>query len=124
MFLLGAVITLFSMSVSVSLGVLVPLSERGFIRRENVIPYIMGANVTTFIDTFFVALLLDNPEALNLVWIQMLSIALVSAVILVGFFRYYETAMLRLTEWVTKTNRNMVLFVALIILVPLLLLVP
>ena len=51
MFLLGSLITLISMSVSVSLSILVPLSQRGFVRRENVIPYIMGANITTFIDT-------------------------------------------------------------------------
>ena len=38
MFLLGAGVTLVSMSVSVSLSILVPLSHRGFLRRENVIP--------------------------------------------------------------------------------------
>jgi len=42
MFALGAAITMVSMSVSVSLSILVPLSNRGIIRRENVIPYIMG----------------------------------------------------------------------------------
>ncbi|MGH2543497.1 MAG: hypothetical protein ACRDIB_11890, partial [Ardenticatenaceae bacterium] len=46
MFLLGSAITLISMSVSLSLSILVPLSQRGFIRRENIIPYIMGANIT------------------------------------------------------------------------------
>ena len=63
MFLLGAVITLISMSVSVSLSILVPLSQRGFVRRENVIPYIMGANITTFVDTLLAADLLKNPGA-------------------------------------------------------------
>src|SRR5690606_23966957 len=63
MFLLGAVITLISMSVSVSLSILVPLSHRGFVRRENVIPYIMGANITPFVDTLLAAVLLNNPPA-------------------------------------------------------------
>src|SRR5688572_27020482 len=61
MFALGAGITLISMSVSVSLSILVPLSARGFIRRENVIPYIMGANITTFVDTLLASVLLNNP---------------------------------------------------------------
>ena len=50
MFTLGALITAISMSVRLSLSILVPLSHRGFIRRENVIPHNMGANITTFID--------------------------------------------------------------------------
>ena len=50
-FLLGALVTLLTMSVSLSLSILVPLSMRGYVRRENVIPYVMGANITTFIDT-------------------------------------------------------------------------
>jgi Na+/phosphate symporter len=57
MFALGAAITMISMSVSLSLSILVPLSNRGFIRRENVIPYIMGANITTFVDTLLAAAL-------------------------------------------------------------------
>jgi Na+/phosphate symporter len=60
MLALGALITMVSMSVSLSLSILVPLSVRGFVRRENVIPYIMGANITTFADTLLAAVLLNN----------------------------------------------------------------
>ena len=67
MFLLGSAVTLVSMSVSVSLSILVPLSHRGFVRRENVIPYIMGANITTFIDTLLAAVLLNNHAAVSVV---------------------------------------------------------
>ena len=83
MFLLGAGVTMISMSVSVSLSILVPLSHRGFVRRENVIPYIMGANITTFIDTLLAAVLLDNPQAFTVVLVEMVSITIVSAFILV-----------------------------------------
>jgi Na+/phosphate symporter len=62
------------MSVSVSLSILVPLSDRGFIRRENLIPYILGANITTFIDTLLASVLLDNPLAFTIVLVQMVSI--------------------------------------------------
>jgi Na+/phosphate symporter len=82
MFALGALITLISMSVSLSLAILVPLSARGYVRRENVIPYIMGANITTFIDTLLAAVLLDNPWSFTIVFVQMLSITAVSVIIL------------------------------------------
>ncbi len=118
MFLLGALITVVSMSVSLSLSILVPLSARGFVRRENVIPYIMGANVTTFIDTLLAAVLLENPAAFTLVFVQMFCITVVSVVILATVYRPFERAMLRFVVWVTVRNRNLALFMAVIFMVP------
>ncbi len=122
MFLLGAGITVISMSVSVSLGILVPLSQRGFVRRENVIPYIMGANITTFVDTLLAAVLLDNPPAFTVVLTEMISIAIVSLFILIFTYKSYERNMIRFVIWVTESNRNLGIFMFLIFLVPILLL--
>jgi sodium-dependent phosphate cotransporter len=121
MFALGAAITLISMSVSVSLSILVPLSNRGFVRRENIIPYIMGANITTFIDTLLAAVLLDNPPAFTIVFVEMFSISLVSIVILTFIYRRYERAMLDFASWVTVRNRNLAVFMMTIFIVPLIL---
>jgi sodium-dependent phosphate cotransporter len=118
MFLLGALITVVSMSVSLSLSILVPLSARGFVRRENVIPYIMGANVTTFVDTLLAAVLLDNPAAFTLVFVQMFCITVVSVIILAIVYRPFERGMLRFVAWVTVRNRNLALFMAVIFMVP------
>lgn len=120
MFLLGAVLTLISMSVSVSLSILVPLSHRGFIRRENVIPYIMGANVTTFIDTLLAAVLLNDPAAVAVVTAQMAGVTLVSLLILVTVFHPYERILLHFTEWITAKNRHLALFMLAIIGLPIL----
>lgn len=123
MFLLGGAITLISMSVSVSLGILVPLGNRGFVRRENVIPYIMGANITTFVDTLLVAVLLGNSLAFTIVLAGMISIALVSGVVLVTFYHRYQRATLAFVSWVTATNRNLALFMFFIFIIPILLMV-
>jgi len=122
MFLLGASITLVSMSVSVSLSILVPLSHRGFVRRENVIPYIMGANITTFIDTLFAAVLLNNHLAISVVLAEMLGVALTALIFMLVAFRTYERSFLRLVGWVTDRNVNMALFMLTIFLLPLILL--
>jgi len=121
MFLLGAAITMISMSVSVSLSILVPLSARGFVRRENAIPYIMGANITTFIDTLLAAVLLKTPQAFTVILTGMVSITLVSLIILATFYRPYERAMLKGVTWVTVRNRNLALFMASIFVIPLIL---
>jgi len=122
MFLLGALVTMVSMSVSVSLSILVPLSHRGFVRRENVIPYIMGANITTFVDTLLAAVLLDNPPAFTVVLVEMLSIAVVSILILAFLFKPYQKWVLNWVAWITSDNRHLALFMFLILLVPVILL--
>ena len=118
MFALGALVTVISMSVSLSLSILVPLSARGFVRRENVIPYIMGANITTFIDTLLAAVLLGSPPAFTIVLVEMFSITVVSVVILAAFYRRYERGMLSFVAWVTACNRNLAIFMAVIFVVP------
>lgn len=122
MFLLGSLVTLISMSVSVSISILVPLSNRGFVRRENVIPYIMGANITTFIDTLLAAVLLRNPRAFTVVLAEMISISLVSALILAFFYARYEHSVLKFVNWLVNRNRNLAVFVFFLFLVPLVLL--
>lgn len=122
MFLLGASVTMVSMSVSVSLSILVPLSHRGFVRRENVIPYIMGANITTFVDTLLAAVLLNNPPAFTVVLAEMLSIAIVSILILVFVYKPYQKGVLQLVAWLTEDDRHLALFMFVILLVPIILL--
>jgi len=121
MFALGAAITLVSMSVSLSLSILVPLSARGFIRRENVVPYIMGANITTFVDTLLAAVLLNSPPAFTIVFVEMFSITIVSIFVLSTIYRRYERAVLGFVSWVTASNRNLALFMAAIFVIPIVL---
>lgn len=122
MFLLGAALTMLSMSVSVSLSILVPLSERGFVRQENVIPYIMGANITTFVDTLLAAILLGNATAMMIVLMEIISVALVSAIILLLCYRTYEKNVVGIVGWIISEPKNLALSIATIIVVPFLLL--
>ena len=122
MFFLGALVTMFSMSVSLSLSILVPLSARGFIRRENVIPYIMGANITTFIDTLLAAVLLNNPSAFTIVFVEMFSVTILSILVLTIFYRGYQRTMLKFVGQVTENPRNLVVFMIIILIVPIILL--
>ena len=121
MFLLGALVTLISMSVSLSLSILVPLSNRGFVRRENVIPYIMGANITTFIDTLLAAVLLRNPPAFTVVFVEMFSISVISLAILAMVYRPYQRGTLHFVNWITARNRNLAIFLAAIVAIPVIL---
>lgn len=117
-FLLGAVITALTMSVSVSLSLLVPLSARGYIRRENIIPYILGANITTFIDTLIAGALLANPSAVTVVLVQMFSVTVVSLAILATSFRFYERSLESLVTLISRRRFNLAIYILLTFLIP------
>ena len=121
MFLMGMIITVLTMSVSISIGILVPLSARGYVRRENLIPYILGANISTLVDTLAAAALLGDPRAVTVVLIHMASGVLVSLPIVLLAYQPYERAMSRALAWVTKSKKNFVIFLGVIFVVPIIL---
>ena len=123
MFVLGALVTMISMSVSLSLSILVPLSARGFVRRENIIPYIMGANITTFMDTLLAAVLLRNSSAFTIILVGIISITVVSILILVSAYDKYRSWILNSVNWIATNNRNLAVFMMLIFIVPILLMI-
>jgi Na+/phosphate symporter len=117
-FVLGAGVTAITMSVSVSLSLLVPLSARGYIRRENIIPYILGANITTFVDTLFAAAMLTNPSAVTVVLVQMISVTIVSIIILFTAFPLYERILNRLVYHISRRKNNLALYIFLSLGIP------
>ncbi len=123
MFLFGAALTFLTLSVSLSLSLLVPLSTRGYIRREDAIPYIMGANITTFVDTLLATVVLGSSEAFTVVLISMVSVTLISLGVMLLAFTPYERAVLSLVKWTTATNHNPDVFMSIILLIPLSLMV-
>jgi sodium-dependent phosphate cotransporter len=96
---LGILITGATTSVAFSLGVVVPLYNRNYIKRREIVPYVLGANIGTFLDTIVIAVLLDSPRAVAIV----LSLVTVGAIVTVGtlfrfstYFHAVETVQTRL----------------------------
>ncbi len=118
MFLLGLLVTLLTLSVSVSIGILVPLSVRGYVRRENIMPYILGANVSTMIDTLAAAILLGTPQAVTVVVAHMASAIVVSLPIVILAYKPYKKLMSEALEWTMRSKRNFAIFLATLFLIP------
>jgi Na+/phosphate symporter len=118
MFVLGMAVTSLTLSVSVSLALLVPLSARGLVRRENTLPYIMGANITTFIDTLVAALIVGGPPAFVIVLVEMASVALLSVLVLVACYRPFQRAILSAQELIIRSNRTLGAFLCIMLVVP------
>ena len=122
MFLLGCAVTSLTLSVSVSISILVPLSARGLVRRENTLPYIMGANITAFIDTLIAALITGGQGAFSIVLAEMISVTLVSVFILLTCYRPFASLVLHIQDLVLQSMRSLAVFLGIMLLVPVLLL--
>jgi len=118
MFALGCVVATLTLSVSVALTVLVPLASRGYIKREESIPYIMGANITTLADTLVAAMVLGNAVAVHIVLAEAIAVSIVSLVFLAFLFGPMKRWVMALDDWVVSTNRRLWLFVAVLFILP------
>lgn len=122
MFVFGLIVTGMTLSVSLSLTILVPLTLKGYVKRDNIIPYVMGANIATWVDTLFAALLLDEPRAFTIVFVEMITGATVSLLVLFVFYEPYKRAILRMAHLATRDRRGFGAFLSVILIVPVVLL--
>jgi hypothetical protein len=122
MFLFGTLMTLVTLSVSLSVTILVPLALKGYVQRDRVIPYVMGANIATWIDTLFAALLLDSPRAFTVVLTEMIVGGGVSLAVLFLFYKPYTSLILRVAHEASSSRRNLVVLLGAFFAMPLVLL--
>ncbi len=118
MFGLGCLVAFLTLSVSVALTVLVPLAAKGYVKRDEALPYIMGANITTLADTLVVAMLQNTPVAGQIVLAEAIGVTIVSLLILGFVYRPVKTSVLRLDDYLVASNRRLALFVGSLFLLP------
>jgi len=123
-FVIGLVVTGVTTSVAFSLGVIVPLYNRGYVERDELIPYVLGANLGTLLDTLFVAVVLDSPVGVAVVLELQVIATLVTLGALVAHERY-SRVVVAVDERLLTDRWAFAAFVVLLVLAPLaLLLVP
>jgi solute carrier family 34 (sodium-dependent phosphate cotransporter) len=118
MFALGSLVALVTMSVSVALTVLVPLVAKKYVRREDVLPYIMGANITTLGDTMLAAFALHSPAAVRIVLAEVVATTTLSVIILTFFYPQMRRLIWRFQRQVVKSRSRLAAFTAALFLVP------
>ncbi|MGE0455641.1 MAG: hypothetical protein AB7O37_13940 [Vicinamibacteria bacterium] len=122
LFALGFGVTALTLSVSVSISLLVPLTARGYVRRENLCPYILGANVTTLVDTLFAGALVGHPDGARIVVLLMACVAAFSLPAVLLFPYAFARAVDRVAVRATRDARSLRIFTALVLAIPALLL--
>lgn len=119
MFGLGCFVALVAMSVSVALTVLVPLVAKGYVKREDILPYIMGANITTLGDTLLAAFLLDSPEAVRIVLAGIVGTTIVSVALLATVYPQMRRGIWRFQRQMVKSRPRLAVFTGLLFGIPL-----
>jgi Na+/phosphate symporter len=118
MFFLGSLAALLTLSVSVALTILVPLASKGYVKREQAIPYIAGANITTLADTLVAAMILGNPVGVQVVLAEAIGVAIITVLLLAFLYRPLSRSIIALDDWIVATTPRLVAFVAILFLFP------
>lgn len=118
MFALGCLVAMLTLSVSVALTVLVPLASKGYVKRDEALPYIMGANITTLADTLVVAMLQPTPAAAQIVLAEAIGVTVVSLAILALWYHPVKRAVIGLDDWLVQSNRRLAIFVGTLLVLP------
>ncbi|WP_435345841.1 sodium:phosphate symporter [Haloarchaeobius sp. HRN-SO-5] len=121
-FVIGLLVTTVTTSVAFSIGVIVPLYNRGYVERDELIPYVLGANLGTLFDTLVVAVVLRSPAGVAVVLELLVVATLVTLVALVAIDAYSD-AVVAVDDRLLDDRRLFVAFVLALVLVPLGLLV-
>lgn len=116
-FATGALLTLITTSVSLSLGIIVPLYNEGYIKRKEIIPYILGANLTTMISFVIAAMIVDTQAGMRQILILTAGITVVTSAVLLFYKRYYS--FLQKTFDTIVTSRTVfAVFITTLMLIP------
>lgn len=119
MFGLGCGVCLLTLSVSVALTALVPLVAKGYLRRANVLPYILGANITTLADTLVAAILLGNLDAVRVVVAATASVATMSLLVMALAYPLFRRICLGVAQRVLVSPVRLAAFVIALFAIPL-----
>jgi hypothetical protein len=121
MFALGCLVAFLTLSVSVALTVLVPIVASGRLKREDALPYIAGANITTLADTLVAAVVLGNQDAVRVVLAEAGGVTVWTLVLLGLLYPQVKAFCLTVSDTVLASRGRLVGFVGALFVVPILL---
>jgi Na+/phosphate symporter len=120
MFGLGIVVCIATLSVSVALTVLVPLVAKGFLKREDLIPYIVGADIGTLVDKLLVAFLTHSAVAVRIILAEIIGVGLIGLLIIAFFYPQFKRVIWRFQRQVVKSKPRLAVFTGMLFITPVL----
>ncbi|MEF8776774.1 MAG: sodium:phosphate symporter [Haloarculaceae archaeon] len=119
---IGLLVTGLTTSVAFSLGVIVPLYNRDYVTRREIVPYILGANIGTFSDTFVVAVVLGSEPSIAAV-LTLVGAAFAVTLVVLAAFESYRGGIAAVQDGLEADRRRFTAFLAALVALPLALVV-
>ncbi|MFC7044535.1 sodium:phosphate symporter [Halobacteriaceae archaeon GCM10025711] len=117
-FAIGLLVTGVTTSIAFSLGVIVPLYNRGYVEREELIPYVLGANLGTLFDTLVVAVVLESAVGVAVV-LELLAAGVAVTLAALVAHDAYSRAIAAVHDRLLEDRRAFLAFVLSLLFVPL-----
>ncbi len=121
LFAVGFALTVVMVSAVAAVGLLLPLTMNGRIHRRQLVPYIIGADVGTFVDKLFVASLVGGGGGQPAVLALLAAVLATAVVVLAVAERPFSGLALRLAGRATRDGRSLLGFAVAVLSAPLLL---
>ncbi|HLF40453.1 MAG TPA: hypothetical protein VI854_03155 [Acidimicrobiia bacterium] len=119
MFGVGCAVAFMTLSVSVALTLLVPLVAKGYLKREDTLPYIAGANITTLADTLVLAMLTGNADATRVVIASTVGVTAWTVLLLALAYPALRRGAITFARSTVRTRPRLALFLSVLFAVPL-----
>jgi sodium-dependent phosphate cotransporter len=128
MFAMGIVAVVATMSVSVALTILVPLVAKGYVKREDLIPYIVGADLGTLVDKLIVAFIVGigvknhnlAESPVRIILAEIIGTAAVGLFIMTFVYKPFRSAIWKFQRQMLKSKPRLAAFTGSLLLIPLL----
>lgn len=123
MFFLGFAVVIATLSVSVALTVLVPLVAKGYVKREYLIPYIIGADLGTLVDKLLIAFVVgvgsSHPGSPpRIIIAELIGTTIVGLIIMAFFYIPMRRLVWRFQRFVTQSQFRLAVFTACLLVTP------
>jgi Na+/phosphate symporter len=127
MFAMGIACVVATMSVSVALTILVPLVAKGYVKREDLIPYIVGADLGTLVDKLIVAFIVGigvknhalAESPVRIILAEIIGTATVGLFIMTFVYKPFRSAIWRFQRQMLKSKARLAAFTGSLLLIPL-----
>jgi sodium-dependent phosphate cotransporter len=119
--LVGFLLTMVSTSVTFSIGIVVPMYNRHYIKRTEMIPFILGANIGTLADTLLAALFLNCSDCTEMV-LYLFVLLVVTTGLIMMMYSQFDQFISSLHDYIKSSGRTILWFLASLVIIPLLML--
>lgn len=122
-FFIGLVLTSVLFSSSITIGLMVPLAVARLINLKKAIPFLLGAEIGTFTDTFLASLITGNPITISIALIYVIFGIIGAIIFLPNINLLFKLGKYSTKKLIKITRTKALIYLLIFLLIPLLIII-